>query len=220
MIPGSRRTFLKKLFLTTGAVFLQYCPLPTWVQSATAKLKKQILSAGTSMASLINKNPRFLDSRNLQPIPLSQFETMGLNEYAFDSRVWRLEVIGQVENPLSLSLTDVLKLPTLEKNALLICPGVFANFGRWKGISIAQLLKTAQADSRSTHITIRGPGGPDEKSKRFPISDIQKDAVFLAYEINGQELPQKHGYPLRAVAEGYFGFDWIKFVHQIEVDKT
>lgn len=202
-----------------GAVLLSHCPVPRWVQSAAAELKKQILSAGVSMDSLINKNPRFLDTSKLRPIPLNQFGTMGLNEYAFDSRVWRLQVTGQVEKPLSLSMDDILKLPIFEKNVLMICPGVFANFGHWKGISIAQLLDTAQADSHSTHITIRGPEGPDEKSKRFSVSDIQKDAVFLAYEINGQKLPQKHGYPIRAVAEGYFGFDWIKFVHKIEVDK-
>jgi sulfoxide reductase catalytic subunit YedY len=219
MVPGSRRAFLKKLLLTMGATALSYCSLPVWVQSAAAKLKRQILAAGTSMVSLINKNPRFLDTRILRPIPLDQFGTMGLNEFAFDPQFWRLEVIGQVKNPLSLSKTDILKLPTIERNILMICPGVFANFGSWEGISIGQLLKSAQADARSKHITIRGPKGPDAKSKRFPISDINDDKVFLAYKINGQELPQKHGHPIRAVAEGYFGFDWIKFVHQIEVDE-
>ena len=219
MVPGSRRAFIKKLLLTMGVTALPYYPLPEWIQSAAAKLKKQILSAGTSMVSLINKNPRFLDTRNLKPIPLDQFGTMGLNEYVFDPQVWRLRVVGQVKKPLSLSIADILKLPTIEKNILMICPGVFANFGSWEGISIEQLLKSAQADKRSTHFTIRGPEGPDSKSKRFPISDINNDKVFLAYKINGQELPQKHGYPIRAVAEGYFGFDWIKFVHQVEVDE-
>ena len=220
MIPGSRRTFIKKLYYSMVAVVLNYCPWLTLIRSASAKIKRQILPADTPMASLINKNPRFLDTRNLQPIPLKQFETMGLSDYTVDPETWRLEVVGQVKRPLSLSLADIRRLPAVEREVLLICPGVFANFGRWKGISISALLEAAQADSGITHITIRGPDDPDGKSKRFPVSAIQLDAVFLAYEINGQELPQKHGYPLRVVAEGYFGFDWIKFVRRIEIDNT
>ena len=203
-----------------AAVFLNFCPWSSRVRATETKLKRQILSANTPMASLINKNPRYLDTRNLQPLPLSQFETMGLSDHAVEIEVWRLAVTGQVEKPLSLGFTDIMKLPAVEKNVLLICPGVFANFGRWKGISIAQLIKAARADSRITHVTIRGPAGSDEKSKRFEVSEIQSDTVFLAYEINGQMLPQKHGYPIRAVAQGYFGFDWIKFVDKIEVETT
>jgi sulfoxide reductase catalytic subunit YedY len=220
MISGTRRTIIKKLFYSVATAMLSFYPWSALVRSAAAKLKRQILPANTPMASLINKNPRFLDTRNLEPIPLSQFGTMGLSDYTVETERWRLTVTGQVEKPLSLSFNDILKLPALEKNVLLICPGVFANFGRWKGISIAQLLKAAHADNRITHITIRGPEGPDEKSKRFTVSEIQSDTVFLAYDINGKMLPQRHGYPLRAVAEGYFGFDWIKFVHQLEVEKT
>ena len=107
-------------------------------------------------------------------------------------------------------------VPVIQIDVLLICPGVFANFGRWKGITITEFLKVAPTGSGVTHITIHGP---DEKSKRFPVSDILSDAVFLAYEVNGQVLPRNHGYPLRAVAEGYFGFDWIKAVHRIDIDK-
>lgn len=220
MIPNSRRSFIKKLYYSTVVVVLNYCPWLTLMRSASAKIRRQILPADTPMASLINKNPRFLDTRNLHPIPLNQFETMGLSDYTVDPEIWRLEVVGRVKRRLSLSFAEILRLPAIEKKVLLICPGVFANFGRWKGIPISALIEAAQADSGVTHITIRGPDDPDGKSKRFPVSAIQSDAVFLAYEINGQVLPPKHGYPLRVVAEGYFGFDWIKFVQRVELDKT
>jgi sulfoxide reductase catalytic subunit YedY len=44
------------------------------------------------------------------------------------------------------------------------------------------------------------------------------DIVFLAYAVNGKILPQKHGSPLRVVADGTFGSDWVKYVYGIEVE--
>ena len=41
---------------------------------------------------------------------------------------------------------------------------------------------------------------------------------FLAYGVNGKTLPKKHGFPLRVVAEGYYGSDWVKYVYKVSVD--
>ena len=101
----------------------------------------------------------------------------------------------------------------------MICPGFFTNHGRWKGISIAELLKLSGADAGITHVSIRGPEGRYAKVERFPITEIVSHQVFLAYQVNGQVLPRKHGFPLRAVAEDHYGSEWVKFVHHIEVHK-
>ncbi len=55
--------------------------------------------------------------------------------------------------------------------------------------------------------------------ERFPITEIVSNQVFLAYQVNGQVLPRKHGFPLRAVVEDHYGSEWIKFVHRIEAHK-
>ena len=54
----------------------------------------------------------------------------------------------------------------------------------------------------------------------FPLEDILSDRVFLAYGVNSVTLPQKHGFPLRLVAEGYPGSDWVKYVSQVWLDKS
>jgi sulfoxide reductase catalytic subunit YedY len=74
-----------------------------------------------------------------------------------------------------------------------------------------------QADT--THIKVYGPQGNREKVERFPIADVRSDKVFLAYAVNGEKLPQKHGFPLRIVAEDYYGDDWVKYVYKIEAIK-
>jgi len=55
-----------------------------------------------------------------------------------------------------------------------------------------------------------------EKVKDFTPAEVAAGKVFLAYAVNGQALPQKHGFPLRVVAEDRFGSDWVKYVYKIE----
>ena len=144
---------------------------------------------------------------------------MGVTDYEVNLVDWRLEINGHVKTPLALKYQEVLSMPSIERKVLLICPGIFANYGAWTGVSINELLKVAGAKYGATHITVRGPESPYEKTQKYPIADISSDKVFLAYRVNGEQLPQKHGFPLRTVAEDYYGYDWIKYVYKITVDK-
>ncbi len=191
----------------------------TLIQSAAATMRKVILPKGTDLKSLVNRNPRSLDTRNLEPIPTERFGVMGLQDHSVDLDQWRLEIDGEVRKPLQIKYSELIDLPKIQRNVLLICPGVFSNFGRWEGISIETLLRMAQAEKGVTHVTVRGPRGNYEKVQRFPISAVEDDRVFLAYAVNGKKLPGKHGFPLRAVAQEYYGFDWIKYVYRLEVDR-
>ncbi len=51
------------------------------------------------------------------------------------------------------------------------------------------------------------------------MEDVLSEKVFLAYRVNGEQLPKKHGFPLRTVAEGYYGYDWVKHVYRVSVNK-
>ena len=214
---ATRRYFIKISLKVLGGIGVCLGSLSTVVQHAWSETKRIILPRGTKMSSLIDRNPASLDTRNLKVIPLEDFETMGLTDHQVDLEKWRLEVVGSVQKPLKLTYDRLLKLPSIERNVLLICPGFFTNHGRWKGISVMELLKMAEADQDVAHVSFRGPAGRYAKVKRFPIDDIASDKIFLAYQVNGKVLPEKHGYPLRVVAEDHYGFEWVKFVHKIEV---
>ena len=190
------------------------------ITRAYAQTKRIILPKGTRMSSLIDKNPAELDNRHLEIIPLAEFETMGLTDHAEDMDTWRLKINGRVQKPVALSYDQVLALPAIERKVLLICPGFFTNHGRWKGISVTQLLKLARPESGITHVTFRGPPGRYAKTERFPIEAITANKVFLAYQVNGQTLPRKHGFPLRLVAEDHYGSQWVKYVHEVEAYKV
>ncbi len=180
-----------------------------------AKTKRIVLPKGTERESLRHRNPAELDTRDLEITPLKDFGTMGPTDIAVEIKKWCLEVTSDQVPPLCLTYDQILDMPPVERRVLLICPGVFANHGNWKGISIARLLRMAGIGNGITHVEVKGSKTPYEKAVRYPLDDILSDKVFLAYAVNGQALPRKHGFPLRAVAEDYFGYDWVKYVHSV-----
>ena len=214
-----RRNFIRKTIHFVAGIGLLCSPLLTVIKNVWARTKRIILPKNTPMSSLVNKNPAALDTRNLEVIPLEKFETMGLTDHVVDLNRWRLEITGRVQKPLRMTYSQLLALPAIERNVLLICPGFFTNHGRWRGISVKELLREAEAEPGVTHVSFRGPEGRYAKEEQFSIDEVNSDKVFLAYQVNGQALPQKHGFPLRVVAEDHYGSEWVKFVHHIEVHK-
>lgn len=215
-----RRQFIKLMLGLFAAIPLLFNPLAGWVQVAFAKVKKIILPKGTRMETLVGKNPANLDTRNLDLTPVKAFETMGLSDHQVDLKTWRLEIGGLVQRPVKLRYSQVTEMPSIKKDVLLICPGFFAYHARWKGVSVAKLLEMTQASPDVTHVSFSGPEGRYEKTERFAIEDIRSDKVFLAYNVNDKALPKKHGFPLRAVAEGYYGSNWVKYVYKITAHKS
>lgn len=215
-----RRQFLKKSLKTFAGLGVFWYPFSSAIRLAYAKTEKIILPKNTSRESLIHKDPSQLDTRNLELTPLENFRTMGITDHTTDMGKWRLEVTGFVSRPLQLTYARVQSLPSIERDVLLICPGIFANYGRWKGVSMKALLDTAGGVEGATHISFSGPEGDYEKVERYPIADVLSNTVFLAYGVNGKTLPKKHGFPLRLVAEGYYGSEWVKYVYKIEVEKV
>ena len=190
-------------------------PIASLLQRARAA-GRRVLPTGTARESLIDQNPAELDATNLAVTPLEQFGTMGPTNRIIDPGTWHLEVVGEVKRPLRLSYAELTALPSIERKVLLICPGFFVNYGRWKGVSIRVLLERAGFDSAATQVSIESTG---EKSLRFSAADVLSERIFLAHQVNGVPLPRKHGFPLRAVVEDRFGSDWVKYVDVIRVER-
>lgn len=210
-----RRQFLKLGFGMIAGLSSLASPLFFAGRWVYAKGRRIILPKNTSRKSLINKDPSTLDTRYLELTDLKDFKTMGESDHKVDINTWRLEIKGCVKKPLSLTYQEILDLPSIEKDVLLICPGFFANHGRWKGISMSDLFEKTGLAEKARYMTVSGPSGWGDKVERFPIKDIISKKVFLAYEVNGETLPIRNGFPLRIVAEGHYGDDWVKYVRKV-----
>ncbi len=211
---STRRNFIRLAlggFVGAGSLVGSFGPAARRAWAAGRK----VLARGTNQESLINENPADLDATNLQITPLEDFGTMGPTDIAVDLNGWRLEISGRVKHPLKLTYAQLTALPSLERNALLICPGFFANYGRWKGVSIKRILQEAGFDPAATRVSIEGAG---QHVAGFALADVLSDTVFLAYQVNGQPLPRRNGSPLRVVAEDRYGSEWVKYVGKITVE--
>ena len=216
----TRRQFIKFSVKFLSGLGLFFSTIGTWLTKAYAKAKRILVPKGTDLSALRSDNPASLDTRNLEIQPLKDFQTMGLTDHEVDLKSWRLFIDGNVAVPTKLDYTAIRELPAIERNVLMICPGIFVNHGRWKGISMMTVLNMAHMKADTTHISVYGPEGDYEKLERFPIADVRSDKVFLAYHVNDEKLPQKHGFPLRIVAEDYYGDEWVKYVYKIEAIKA
>ena len=214
-----RRDFIKFCIRFMAGLGVSSASLFSAARRVYAEAEKIVLPKGTKRKSLIHKNPKSLDARNLEITPLEDFDTMGITDHGVDLSEWRFEVDGHVKTPLRLTYSEILDLPYVEKDILLICPGFFANHGRWKGISMKDLLAKAGVEKDVSHVTFRGPKGSYEKVESFPIEEVISEKVILAHGVNGERLPKKHGFPLRLVAEGHYGYEWVKYVYKMTLEK-
>ncbi len=187
------------------------------LKSSWAATRRRIIEKGTPMSKLIYGHPKRLETSRLETTPIDEFETMGETTRIVDVEQWQLVIDGEVERPLILNYQDILIRESIERHALLICPGFFAYNGFWKGISIAQLLAEAGVKTKATHVKCSGSGGFRKRTKRFKLEEVLSEQVYAAYGVNDQILPQRHGYPLRLVAENYRGRHWIKYLNHITV---
>jgi len=209
----TRRHILKKIFLSFLAAIAARIALPPGKRAsrAWAQQARQLLPRGFPRSKIAEMHPAWIDNRDLEIDPLDQFGTMGPTDIPVDLSSYRLEVTGEVNRPLSLRYDEILKLPSVTEDVLLICPGFFSNHGRWTGVRLRDLLERAQLKKEALFIDIKGHG----KQMRIRIDTVYQKKLFLAYRVNGELLPKGHGFPLRLVYADSYGDDWIKYVHEI-----
>ncbi len=151
---------------------------------------------------------------------------------------WSLKIDGKVDHPQTLTMTDLKALPRVELVSVLECAGNGRSFyephvagsqwafgsvgnGRWTGVRLRDVLQKAGIQSSGTEILFDGADVPLGKMQDFQRTITRAKALhpdtLLAYQMNGQDLPVEHGFPLRVIAPGWASDSWVKWVQHIEV---
>lgn len=198
-------------------------PLVLMLLSAVLLMSCAGLSAGTStvedpyavLADLINQDPAEVDNSNLPVTPVDELNVTG-PAVAPEVNIaeYRLTVDGLVTNPLSLTYEELLAYPPITEVVLLICAFTFADNAEWTGVPLNTILAEAGIKPEASKVDFYALDGYHIS---LSLETAQKEGVFLAYAVDGQVLPARHGYPLRLVVKGQFGDRWIKWVERIEV---
>ena len=128
-----------------------------------------------------------------------------------DTQLWRLSLGGAVANPRDFSY-DELASAGDELEATLDCTGGFYSTQRWRGIRIGHLL-----DDVTPHADAKYVSFVSVTSYRWSLPLEEARAALLATHIEDEPLSYEHGYPLRLVAPGHRGFEWVKWITRVEV---
>jgi DMSO/TMAO reductase YedYZ molybdopterin-dependent catalytic subunit len=157
-----------------------------------------------------------------------------------DGAAFRLNVHGQVERTLSLSLTELrTQFEPVELAAVNQCSGNSRGFydprvagaqwgngamgnALWTGVRLRDILDRAGIKGSAVQARFNGldagvlPSTPDF-IKSLDIDHARDGEVMIAYAMNGQPLPLLNGFPLRLVVPGWYSTYWVKMLNDIEV---
>ena len=160
---------------------------------------------------------------NGKPPDSSQYKLMAVHHFAD----WRLDVGGLVENPLVLDLTQLRELRDPQRQRVLHnCIQGWSSIGEWGGLPLRDLVSMVRPLPQARYIcllTMQDTGRDEPNAKGtghfYEVIDLElaeHPQTLLAYEMNGEPLPIKHGAPLRLRVENQVGFKMAKWIERIE----
>jgi DMSO/TMAO reductase YedYZ molybdopterin-dependent catalytic subunit len=133
--------------------------------------------------------------------------------------VWRLDIVGQVETPRVYSFAELAAMPAVEQETTLLCISYGVGSGLcsnaiWKGVPLPMLLAQVKPKPNVTTVLFRAADGYYET---FRFAKAMEPTTLVAYEMNGEPLPQRHGFPLRLIVPGLYGEKNPKWITRIEL---
>lgn len=233
----SRRSFIEK-----GAVALAGLAL------MVSSLDSLLASSGTTTAPAVPQNPNSNSTSGGAPIDLSgaasvfsdprlsslvdsevtpntDFYRVAIDIFdpSVDVSTWSLQVTGVEGNGKTYSLSDLEALPMTTEYNTFECVsnqinGNLISNALWGGIRLSGLFSDAGGVPQGAQNVVFY--SVDGYSVAIPISTAMRSESMVAYEMNGVSLPQRHGYPLRAVIPGLYGMMSAKWVRKIQIINT
>ena len=140
-----------------------------------------------------------------------------------DPATWQLRIFGMVKNPITITWDELLKRPMVQRYVTLACVsnevgGDLIGNALWLGTPIKALLDEAQPLPDADQVIQRSVDGWTCGSPTALLRD-GRDAL-LAVGMNGAPLPVEHGFPVRMVVPGLYGYvSACKWITEIELSR-
>ncbi len=157
-----------------------------------------------------------------------------------DADQWHLRIGGAVQRSLELNLKAIRRAPRISIPVTLECAGNGRSLLRprplsqpwqleavgtavWTGVPLAYLLTQAGVEDDAVEVAFTGAdsgiqgGVRHQFARSLPIAEALRPDIVLAYQMNGNDLPPQHGYPLRLVVPGWYGMASVKWLSSINV---
>jgi sulfane dehydrogenase subunit SoxC len=152
---------------------------------------------------------------------------------AIDPATHRLLIHGMVDRPLSLSMAEIRRLPSVSRILVLECGGnsagewaattgadVQRSYGlvsgsEWTGVPLSLLLAEAGVQPRASWVIAEGADAC-RMMRSIPLAKAMENSL-LGYGQNGEALRPAQGYPLRLINPGWEGNTNVKWLHSVKL---
>jgi len=152
---------------------------------------------------------------------------------AIDPAAHRLIIHGLVDRPLSLSMAEIRRLPSVSRILVLECGGnsagewaattgadVQRSYGlvsgsEWTGVPLSLLLAEAGVQSRASWVIAEGADAC-RMMRSIPLAKAMENSL-LGWGQNGEALRPAQGYPLRLINPGWEGNTNVKWLHSLKL---
>ncbi|WP_426171746.1 molybdopterin-dependent oxidoreductase [Microbacterium sp. DWRC1-3] len=129
---------------------------------------------------------------------------------SIDPDTWRLVIDGMVDQRVEMSFQDILDMGLDEYAITLTCVsnevgGELVGNAKWLGVPLRDVLKKAGVKSGADMVLSRSVDGYTASTPLSALTDDNLDAI-LAVGMNGEPLPLEHGFPVRMVVPGLYGY--------------
>ena len=152
------------------------------------------------------------------PVPgMTPFITPNADFYRIDTAVivpqvtaeeWTLSFDGMVRRPFTISYAELLEMPMVERDITIMCVsnpigGDLIGTARWLGTPLLPLLERAGIEPGADQLFSTSVDG---WTCSTPLDGLAEREPLLAIGMNGEPLPIEHGFPVRMIIPGLYGF--------------
>lgn len=133
---------------------------------------------------------------------------------------WKLKIGGEVQNPRTLEMADLLTLKQIDLTCDVHCvTGWTLLDSRWRGVPLTAVMELVKVKASARFVIFEAVG---DYSTNIPLSEARKDNVILAHGYAGNNLPRVHGAPLRSLVPDLYFYKsakWLKAIRFVRVDE-
>ena len=226
MNRSTRRQFLK----SSGAV-IATAIFPTWgCDGNEVRFKSMPTGPDMDIMDMDLEEMSKEDMQDVLPLPPitsnARHYLQSINGKNYDPKIaadsWRMVVDGLVDQPhAGWQYEDIIALPMQRQVLTMQCignwiGGPLVGNAEWGGTPLSEVLNMAGIKSEATRVKFYSDSS-DGYTTSIPLERALRDEVILAWEMNGEPLPSKHGFPLRLINPGHYGQKMPKWITRIEL---
>ncbi len=172
---------------------------------------QRLLMSHHSMAREFNR------SDISKAIPVSgEPPSAGLYKELLESsfRNWRIPIDGMVARPASFSIDELKRMPMSSQITHQACEEGWSFIAEWHGVQLSHVLNLVGVSAEAKYVVVKAY---DDNWDSLDMADALHPQTFLTYGLNGNDLPTRHGAPLRLKVARQLGYKSVKFLSRITV---